>query len=279
MATEINLEKYQRWMQALILHPGNDHDAFASQEAQAEISYGEAVKLALPSKTLSGIDRVGIYRGMYFARLHEAIRMDFDGVAHYLGEKGFKKVLFDYVQAYPSHSYNMNRLSDNFPRYLKEQTRLRHKDFLYDLARLELAICQVMEAEESPVLDPQSLAAIPEDAWERARIKPIKAFQLLYLDYPANSYLQAVYDGEEPPKMRRKPSWVLVFRNDFTVWRRELNQQSFELLRELSAGLPLVEAITTIAERYPAKNDNWHKKLFEWFNDWVTDGIFQVVEL
>jgi hypothetical protein len=158
MGTDITLDRFQRWMQAVLIHPGTEEEAFESETAQTEISLRESLNFVVPSRTLSSIERVGIYKDMYFLRLHDAIKMDYETVCHFLGEKKFGALIKEYIKVYPSRSYNMNRLSDNLPEYIRTRTDLPRSEFLSDLARLELAMSQLMDSEESPVLTREAIA-------------------------------------------------------------------------------------------------------------------------
>ena len=86
-------------------------------------------------------------------------------------------------------------------------------------------------------------------------------------------------DEEPSPKMGRKQTWVLVYRRNYSVWRWELSQPAHDLLQALSCGTPLGEAIFAITEKHSGRSKNWNKQLFKWFSDWVSDGIFQKIEL
>ena len=57
---------------------------------QAEISREDALAMVQPSATLTALERVGIYRDMYLARLSEALESDYPGLLHYLGKDGFE---------------------------------------------------------------------------------------------------------------------------------------------------------------------------------------------
>src|ERR1700682_478706 len=110
------LARTQRWMQAFIVAPGEmDEDALRAEAVQSEIPADEALKLVLRSDTLTPLERVGIYRGMYLARLVEALESDYPGVRHFLGEEGFYDLASRYVDAHPSRSYTLNRLGDHLP--------------------------------------------------------------------------------------------------------------------------------------------------------------------
>src|SRR5438105_13495382 len=78
------LVRTQRWMQAFILAPGEDDEqALRAETVQAEIPAESALKLVLPSDTLTSLERVGVYREMYLIRLVEALENDYPAVRHF----------------------------------------------------------------------------------------------------------------------------------------------------------------------------------------------------
>jgi hypothetical protein len=58
----------------------------------------------------------------------------------------------------------------------------------------------------------------------------------------------------------------------------ELIEAAYELLTALASGRPMGEALTWILTRKwrPALKQS---QLFEWFRDWMAEGLFQAVEL
>lgn len=258
-------------MQAFILARGEDEDALRAEAVQAEVPAEVALNMVLPSDTLTSLERVGIYRGMYLARMEEALDSDFPGVKHFLGADEFFDLVAAYVDRYPSRSYTLNRLGDHFPEFVATRTDLPKHDFLCELARLEMALTQVFDAEETPVLSAEAIAAIPADAWENARLKPVAALRLMAFQYPVSAYLGGV-DEENPfPRIKPKDNWVLAYRSHYSLYRDSLARPAYELLNALINGVPVGEAIGSVAAS--------QKKLFGWFREWMSSGLFQSVEL
>jgi hypothetical protein len=278
MATDPGLERIQRWMQACILTQGTHDEALASEAAQEAIPAAQARGLVLPSKTLSAGERLDIYRDMYLLRLEEALAIDYPALKRFLGDAEFMRLIAGYTQVYPSRSYTLNRLSDHLPEFVRTLDDLPQKGFCQDLARLEHALCIVFDAAETKPLTEQALRAVPQEAWEAARLKPIEAFRLLEFDYPVSQYVGAV-DGENRfPRTDRKKRWVVAYRRNFHLHRMDLAQPAFELLSALAAGQTLGDAIvaTMTRKRRPMVKE---AQLFEWFRDWMAEGLFQDVEL
>jgi len=136
----------------------------------------------------------------------------------------------------------------------------------------------VFDAAETKPLTEDAVRAVPQEAWEAARLKPIEAFRLLAFDYPVSLYLGAV-DGENPfPRLAKKRTWVVAYRRNYQCRRMDLTQPAFELLSALADGKTLGEAIESafVRKRRPAVKE---EQLFDWFRDWMAAGLFQVVEL
>jgi hypothetical protein len=276
MALEVPLERLQRWMQGVIVHPGEVGDALAAaaQDVPAE-RLGEVI---LPSQTLTPAERIGIYQGMYLLRMEEALAGDYPALKHFLGDEAFFGLARDYVQAHPSRSFSLNPLSHHLPEFVKAAPGLRRPDFCHDLARLELAVALAFDGPETPRLGEAQIAAVSAEAWERARLLPVATFRLLGFRYPVNDYLQTVIDDDhDHPKARLKDQWIAVYRRDYVVYRLELSRPAHDLLADLAAGTPLGEAIGRALKRGSKRAPSEHE-LFRWFREWVSVGVFQAVD-
>jgi hypothetical protein len=278
MALEVGLEQLQRWMQAVIVHPGELVAATSSENAQAEVAAERLGEVILPSKTLTSADRLGIYHGMYLLRMEEAMASDYPALKHFLGDEGFFDLVRDYVQVHPSRSFSLNPLGTNFPAFVKTASGPKRPDFCHELARLEWAVAKAFDGPETPRLSEAEIAAVPPEAWETARLKPVGTFSLLNFRYPVNDYLQTVLDeNHDHPKARLKDSWIAVYRRDFTVYRLDLSRAAYDLLGDLAAGTPLGEAITKAVKTGGRRAPSEHE-LFRWFRQWVSVSVFQSVE-
>jgi hypothetical protein len=279
LALELPLERLQRWMFSVVVHPGTRDEAVASAAAQADVPADRLADVILPSPTLSPVERVGVYHGMYLLRMEEALSTDYPGLKHLLGDRAFMDLVARYVQLHPSRSYTLNRLGDHFPEYVASDEGLRRREPCADLARLELAVSQVFDAPETPPLSAEAVAAVPAEAWERARLVPIPAFRLLALRYPVSAYLDSLSAREHAhPKLRRKESCTAVYRRSYAVWRQELSRPAHDLLADLAAGRTLGEAVGAAVAR-GGRRGATEDQLFKWFREWVAAGLFAEVVL
>jgi hypothetical protein len=278
MALEVALDRLQRWMQAVVVHPGTLAEALASPDARAEIPADRIGEVVLPTESLSPVDRVGIYHGMYLLRMEEALATDFPGLKHFMGDDGFFRLVKAYVQVHPSRSYTFNRLGEHLPNFIAGAEWLPRRGFCHDLARLELAVSQVFDANETPALSADEVTAVPAEAWEHARLRPVEAFRLLSLRYPVSGYLDSL-QGEDHhhPRPARQDSWLAIYRRHYAVYRHDLSRSAYDLLADLANGRPLGQAVAAALKRRTQPRPD-ESTLHRWFRQWVAGGIFAAVE-
>jgi len=236
---------------------------------------GELDRVVLPSRSLTSTERVGIYHGMYLLRMTEALESDYPALRHFLGQRGFEELVHAYVQVHPSRSHTLNRLGDHLPEFIVDHPGLDQREFLHDLARLELAVTEVFDAPETPTLSQSDVADASPETWASLRLKPVAAFRLLELQHPVNDFLQSVYDEDHAhPAVRRQRAWVVVCRRDYSMRRLELTREGYELLADLVSGAPLGDAVSTAVSR-GARHGLSGEQIFRWFRQWTTLGCFR----
>ena len=269
------LTRIQRWMQEVVVHPGTVEDAIESDGAVREIPSERLSEVVLPSHSMTSAERIGVYHAMYLMRMEEALETDYPVIRYHLGDHQFGHLVREYVQRYPSTSYTLNRLGDQLPQFFLDEPEWHDAAFLHDLARLELAMTEVFDEEESSVLGSEELEAVPPEAWEEARLRPIPALRLLAFEHAVIPNLVAYHKDRPSPSPRRRATWVALYRRDYSVLRLELSRAEFDLLKAIIDGAPLGEALTTAAA---SKSPRQQAKIFRWFRIWVSEGLFTAIE-
>jgi len=269
------LTRLQRWMQEVVVHPGTVEEAIESDGAVHEIPSERLSEVVLPSHSMTSAERVGVYHGMYLMRMEEALETDYPVIRYHLGDHQFAHLVREYVERYPSTSYTLNRLGDHIPQFFLDEPGWHEAAFLHDLARLELAMTEVFDGEESPVLGAEELEAVQPEAWEEARLRPIPAFRLLAFKHAVIPNLVAYHEDSPSPSPRRRASWVALYRRDYSVLRLVLSRAEYDLLRAIVDGAPLGEALTAAAA---SKSPRQQAKVFRWFRTWISEGLFTTIE-
>lgn len=273
------LARLQRWMQTVIVHPGTVDEAAADPVAQAEVARERVGEVLLPSAGLAPLERLGIYHAMYPLRMEEALASDYPALKHFLGDEAFMELVRAYVQEHPSRSFTLSVLGGHLPEFVASTRSVRRRAFCHELARLERAIAEVFEAPEEAALDERAIGAVPAEAWERARLRPIPAFRLLALRYPASAYLDSLHDdGHRHPPLRRQDGWVAVYRRQYAVYRHDLSRPAHDLLADLVGGRTLGEAVAAALARRSRPRPR-SEDLFRWFRQWAAAGMFAEVRV
>src|SRR5262245_8637694 len=140
------LDIVQRWMQSVIMHPGDVAAGVEAESAQQHlpISTDELETVINRSRQQTSEERLAVYANAYYLRLIECLASVFPIFCQTVGEEAFGQFAINYLQHYPSRSYTLGDLSDDFPKFLAEtkppprdgEPSLGWEDFLVDLARL-----------------------------------------------------------------------------------------------------------------------------------------------
>jgi hypothetical protein len=283
-----DLAQIQRWMQAVLMHPGGAEAGAASEVARQAIDVPpeEAERVVTPSRALSGLERLAIYNRAYYARLLECLRESYPVLFHALGEDAFGSFALDYLQKYPSRSYTLNDLGANFPRYLREsrpddEPGPSWPDLVIDLATLEWTYNEVFDGpgvEGRRLLRPHRLRAIPPERWPEARLVPVLCLRLLELSYPVHDYYTAVRRHKEPEFPEPAATFLAVTRRRYVIRRHDLSRPQFVLLEALLRGQSVGEAIGLAGEVSGDDMDRFASDLQEWLREWTAEGFFRAVE-
>ena len=288
-----HLARVQRWMQAVISHPGGVGPGAESAEAQRHLSVApDAIERVIsPSQRMSGEERLAIYARAYFSRLLECMRSVFPCTLKTLGEDAFDELALGYLERYPSRSYTLDRLGAEFARYLEETRPDRDAegrptetwpDFLIELAGFERAIGEVFDgpgSEGRPLLAADDLRAIPAERWPQARLVTTPCLRLLAFKFPLNEYFTALRNDESPEIPEPAESYLALTRRDYIVRRHALERPQYEVLGALAAGESLGSAIERAARVAPDGIESLAAELEQWFRQWTAAGFFSRVEL
>jgi len=269
----MRLTDLQRWMQAVVVHPGTTGQALRSREAAARLRPDRLESVLLPSKTLSAAQRIAIYQEMYPLRMRDALAADYPGLEHFLGRR-FWDFVTAYTTAHPSRGYTLNRLGDHVPAFLGRQRRLKPRAFLKDLARLELALTESFDAPDTGTLSAADLEPIPPGRLGRMRLRTAASLRLVDLEWNAGDYLDTVRDEDHKhPKPRRSRSFVAVVRRNYSVYRFPLSEAAFLVLADLKQGYTIAAVVRRAMGRRGRRRAA-AENFGEWFRRWTAEGFF-----
>jgi len=269
------LDRIEHWMYSVITHPNG---AEAGIQVNLTQDNKQALKLeqtVLPSDELTSLERISIYANMYFWRLNEVMSNEYPAVCHVLGEELFNNVVKDYITYHPSTYYNLNHLSNKFPIYLLTEAKgIPHQKFVAAVASVERAMEDVFDERHIERIPIETLQSIPDEKWADIRFQFNPALRLLELDYPVNEYMTAVRQDRHMDIPQPEKSFVVVYRCNFKVWRKDLDQDRFQLLSRLKDGETLGAALEACILLPDVNIDKLTSDLGEWFKEWSTEEFF-----
>lgn len=261
-STNEDLQRMMEWMQSVIVDPRPDEEVEADETARA----AQWVK---PNDRLSSFQRVMLYRDQYLIRLGDALKLDYPALARYLGPAHFRTLVHRYLQAYPSRSYSLYRLSDHLVDFIEGCQEVPQQGVCKDLARLELAMAQVFHAPLVPPLSVEAFDAIA--GWDRACLVPVPALRMARFTFPVNDYLQSMIENKPLPNMMRRAQWIAVFRSGYDMFRLDMKRHEFRALSALVEGRTLDDALT-LAVSGPEAADA--VQVSAWIKRWCGLGLF-----
>ncbi len=290
-ARGFELERLQRWMQAVITHPGGVRMGVASVEARRGIAVEpEAIEtIVAPSATLTGAERLAVYCRSYHARLLQCFKEMFPALLRALGENLFDRFALDYLQRHPPHSYTLDHLADAFAQHLAETRpdadaptgeRESWPDFIVELASLEWTFLKIYDGPgvEGRALPSADLfrALAPERLLE-LRPAPAPCLHLFAFRYPVHAYMLAARRGETPELPAPVETFVAATRINYSVTLYELSAPQYLFLHALdgqrSFGQALGRVAPDVASQPPVA------VIRSWLCEWAGKGFFETVEV
>jgi len=271
------LETVERWMQAVVMHPEGAASGIRAASARRLIPAAarDLESVVLPSKSLTSIERLGIYAHMYYARLLEILVAEYPTTQQVLGEKAFERACRRFLERNPSRHRTLNLLSERFPDFLARHLPPGNRSKLaVDVARIERAMEDVFDAQQAEPLTAAEFAAIGADEWHRVRLRVIPALRLLKLRFAANEYMSATRGGKQPRTLRPRATFAIVYRRGFQVYRRDQTPGQFKLIAALARGRTLEEAVRSGISGRDGNADTLAATLGVWFREWAAAGIF-----
>ncbi|HZF16528.1 MAG TPA: DNA-binding domain-containing protein [Steroidobacteraceae bacterium] len=271
------LDRLERWMQAVVMHPGGAASGISAAGARGLLP--EAVRdletVVTRSKQLTALDRLGIYAEMYSVRLVEVLTAEYPTTRGILGNEAFERGCRAFIARHPSTERTLQALSAGFPQFLKRHLQGRRNARLaVDVARIERAMEEVFDAQRAEPLAFEVLRKIPPDRWGVLRLKLTPALRLLKLECDADGYMTAVRSRRSRPATRARPSFVIVYRHNFRAWRLPVSREQFRLLEALGKGWPIGRAVYASCRTLRVRPERLASLVSGWFRGFAAEGLF-----
>lgn len=166
-----------------------------------------------------GVAQFGVYRHAYRARLHGALRDNFEVLPLVMGDDAFDALANAYIDAHPSRHYSLRWFGHTLGAFMADHAALVDHPAMVDLARMEWALRTAFDAAPATLLTPTELAAVPGQDWAQLAFTLHPSVQLLDLRWAVGPVWHALKSGaDEVPPPEALDHHVLV-------WRQGMNTQ------------------------------------------------------
>jgi hypothetical protein len=233
------------------------------------------------SSRMNAVERLGVYRDAYFARLHECLADDYPALRALLGHRRFATVCHAYIAAHAPRSASLNGYGAGLSDFCTTAPFREQLDggppfdlaLLRDVARLEWASVELIHA---PVGIPLTGAEIlrHQARFGEARLLPVPTLRLVRLDHPVHNLYTSLRAGDAAtlPAPAAAPSHELLYRADWQIHCEALTAVEGALLADLLAGTRIATALSRAATRGASEHD-----IGTYFQRWLGAGFFAAV--
>ena len=189
--------------------------------------------------------RLQVYRNNTFSSLTAALKDSFPVVCQLVDERFFGYAAQEYIRADPPRAPRLAEYGADFADFLAGFEPVRHLAYLPDVARLEWAVNTAYHAADAPTLDPQRIAAVPQERYPRLQFVAHPSVQLFASDYPVDRIWQAHQSGGDLDTTIDVSSGgcrLLIDRHDQDIRFLALDAAGFALAEALCGGYALQDA-------------------------------------
>lgn len=180
-----------------------------------------------------------IHQRGYVCRLTDALGEIYEGVWSVLGDREFFRLCEAYIFSYPSKSYNLSHYGRNFPEFLNLSDTVKDYSFIAELARLDLAFYDVFHSPQHENIDPTELAIIEEFPYTVIKFgESVKLIELTSRVYEI--WKNRAQDINILPEFHGE-QYLVLYKQNNSIFIKELKKQSFYLLSALNSGMSLGE--------------------------------------
>ncbi len=287
----MDLDQIQRGMFDAVRQPLTAAEGMRQRARDGRPMRDIAEAIIKPNDRLTSFERLEIYNRQYWFRILSALAEDFEGLRLILGDRAFEKLSVAYLLDCPSQSFTLRNLGSRLEGWLREHPEhiAGVEEIALDMVRLEWAEIEAFDEATKPRLSESDLASL--GANPRFELQPY--VRLLELHYPVDELLLTVRRKqrefgmvsnavEERPQRRRPRKralpnpelvYLAVHRADNSVYFKRLDPDAFGILRGLSDGKPLSEAVECV-NWSDGSGERAAENLQAWFALWSSLGWF-----
>lgn len=276
-SSNIPLSSFQQWMQQMLLDPHGQTEVDPMQVLPGAFQGGGLESVINDSKRLPAREHLAIYQRSYIARLRDCMAKQFSALEYALGEELFCGFADNYLELYPSTSYNLIDLGANFAEYLEdtrpdkdEAIKEEWPDFMIELARFEYATMIIFDeqADEGFVLADEQT---PE---EELRLIPV--FYAFYFQFPIRWFYSEFVNGNKPGMPYAQDTFCAIVRRNYKLALFDLNPGQYYFLNYIKEVGSVSRAKRLLCENQGFDSGKLEEVWPVWKKKWIEQRFFRV---
>ena len=229
-------------------------------------------------------ERLDIYANMYFYRFLDALKEDYPRLVEAIGEKRFHNLITDYVLQHPSRHPSLRHLGESLPAFVAAHPLAREFPWLHDLARLEWDRVEIFDAADAISLGRDDLAGLPQERAGEARFTLVPACRVRRFDHDVArlwwELKEAAASKPEksgPPQVSRRTTWQRIWRQNFIVYHKRIEEDEARALKSLRDGALLERICQQLAAGITIEKAT--EQVGRLMQAWIEDGLLASFEL
>jgi len=243
------------------------------ENLQRAVLSGDMTGLRLREEGLSGQRGVAIYGDAYVARLHDALRGNYEALHRLLGDDDFASMARHFASTHPPATASIRWYGDRLSDFLTASEPYRSCPAIAELARFEWALRHTVDAADAERIDADALKALSPAQWSELSCNLHPSLSILHFEWNTPQIWRALDADEEPPEPVRDPRSWLVYRDAELVARwRYADETEVALLQLWKSGSDFgalcVEAETRLGDADAAAH-----AAAQWLHTWIGQGL------
>lgn len=184
--------------------------------------------------------RFGVYRNNVVVSLIDNLASTFPACHSLVGEEFFRALAREYALNFPPSSPLMIYYGDEFSQFLNQFKPAQQVPFLADIADIEYKRVKSYHAADGQRFDPASIADLPQDALDSAKLKLHSSFYWSLSRFPAHQIYARAQAGKTLEGIDFDEAEItLICRPEWDVQTQSISLDNKTALTALAAGFSL----------------------------------------
>ncbi len=189
-----------------------------------------------------GVAGLSVYRNTIAKGCVDALAANFPTVLSMVGEDWFRAAAALFAREAPPKSAALLDYGETFPPWLERFPPAGDLPYLAGIAHLDRLWTEALFAAEAPILDAETLAALPPEVLAETRLPLHPSVRLAAFEAGLPGLWLASREGREDLELSETPQALLLVRREGAVESRLADPGETEFLRACRAGLTCAEA-------------------------------------